>query len=73
MAKTEGMVKPFDDSFIRNIMQHHGMEPSERDLLIFKAGRLFERGCQAPTFSDEQGINIVGCVGIINTIAEEGL
>ena len=66
-----GMDNPFDETFILNIMRHHGLEPSERDLLLFKAGRLFEHGILAPDFSDEQGMNIVGCVGLLVHIAEE--
>ena len=65
------MCKPFDDAYFRNIMRHHGLEPSERDLLLFKAGRLFERGSHAPDFSDEAGMYLVGCVGIFVHIAEK--
>ena len=64
------MCKPFDDSYIRNIMRHHGLEPSDRDLLLFEAGRLFERGNLAPDFSEEQIKIIVRCSALIAAIAE---
>ena len=64
------MNKPFDDAYFRNIMRHHGLEPSKRDLLLFKAGRFFERGHHAPDFSDEQLKNVVRCSVLITAIAE---
>ena len=67
------MDKPFDDTYFRNLFRSRGLEPSERDLLLFEAGRLFERGYHAPDFSEEQGKNIVRCSVLIAAIAEGGL
>jgi hypothetical protein len=61
-----------EDSWIRWLMRQRGVEASERDMAIFKAGVLLGRSWEHPDDLDLEAVRVLQCLDIFEAVAKKG-